>query len=263
MPSKVFEDDNKNQSSFRVVWVPFMWALIIFGAFLGGLYLREVMSNGENVEDFLAGLKLTGQTGLGGFLLAALRKWIEGLQRANKPVTEPEKPSQPVTPPPPPTPPAAPEPEPLPQHDVVVDRIYETDIKTLANAGVWSGSGYVYNFKTIELPWKGNQREISRIPAGLYPAVAVKRNKDGKYAIQLLDVPGRSYIQFHIANYVRQLLGCFAPGTSFKDIDNDGILDVTSSKVVMDKLQEYFPLGTTLRVWVRDQFDTTGNIKPT
>jgi hypothetical protein len=43
------------------------------------------------------------------------------------------------------------------------------------------------------------------------------------------NVPKRSGIKIHVANYTRQLRGCIAPGLSHADIDKDGIMDVVSS----------------------------------
>lgn len=53
------------------------------------------------------------------------------------------------------------------------------------------------------------------------------------------DVPGRSEILIHVANYVNQLMGCIAPGLYHRDIDNDGIIDVTNSGDAMDILKIY------------------------
>ena len=72
--------------------------------------------------------------------------------------------------------------------------------------GVGSCEGF--NFVTLELPDKDNQRNISCIPAGRYKAK--KRISPGKgyEVIEFIDVPNRTYIQCHRGNYTSQLLGC-------------------------------------------------------
>lgn len=59
------------------------------------------------------------------------------------------------------------------------------------------------------------------IPAGTYDLELYDSPKHGKDTIQLKDVPGRTNIQMHIANWARELLGCIALGTA---IGNDMIL---------------------------------------
>jgi hypothetical protein len=64
---------------------------------------------------------------------------------------------------------------------------------------------------TIELPWVGNQRNISCIPEGRYE---LKKRFVQKFGLHLLlvDVPDRSWILIHPANDAKaQLKGCIAP----------------------------------------------------
>lgn len=65
--------------------------------------------------------------------------------------------------------------------------------------------------RTIELPWRANQRQISCIPAGSYTLVRRHFNKHG-VQLAVLDVPGRSGILIHAANHaLLELQGCIAP----------------------------------------------------
>lgn len=91
-------------------------------------------------------------------------------------------------------------------------------------------------FFTLELPWLDNAPSISCIPPGKYKWK--KRFSPGKKCevIELIDVPGRSYIQIHLGNYTRQIEGCILPGMGLKDIDDDGIFDVTNSGEAFDKI---------------------------
>jgi hypothetical protein len=91
---------------------------------------------------------------------------------------------------------------------------------------------------TLELPWKDNKTGISCIPVGTYK---VKRHTSPKFGkcFWLQDVPNRSEILIHPANYTRQLRGCIAVGLDHADIDKDGELDTVSSRNAMVKLLEY------------------------
>lgn len=91
----------------------------------------------------------------------------------------------------------------------------------------------VFQCKTLELPWKENQRNVSCIPAGTYPMKYENSPRFGRMLWELYDTPNRSEIKIHAANYVEQLNGCIALGRSAMDINGDGNVDITSSKDTM------------------------------
>ncbi len=63
-------------------------------------------------------------------------------------------------------------------------------------------------FATVERPWLDNKPFVSCIPEGLYECAPRWYNR-GKYlAIEILDVPDRTHILFHIANHSRHVAGC-------------------------------------------------------
>ena len=67
--------------------------------------------------------------------------------------------------------------------------------------------------KTIELPWKNNERGVSCIPEGKY---FIRKRYSAKYQwhLELVDVPNRTYILIHPANNAKkELRGCIAPVT--------------------------------------------------
>ena len=67
--------------------------------------------------------------------------------------------------------------------------------------------------KTIELPWKENQKKVSCIPEGKY-LLQKRYSKKFKWHIEIMDVPNRSSILFHPANNaIKELNGCIAPVT--------------------------------------------------
>lgn len=102
---------------------------------------------------------------------------------------------------------------------------------------------------TLERPEKGNMNKISCIPKGTYSWVKVGATKNIPYEhISILNVPQRSGICIHIANYVKQIEGCIAVGTKLIDINGDGQMDTASSKVAFDKLMAVLPDAGTITI---------------
>lgn len=94
--------------------------------------------------------------------------------------------------------------------------------------------------KALELPDRDNQRSISRIPAGRYTC-KLRYSRKYKWHFILEDVPNRDYILIHFGNYYRDTRGCIIVGNNFRDIDNDGYRDVTSSKKIMKRILAIAP----------------------
>lgn len=105
---------------------------------------------------------------------------------------------------------------------------------------------YVLNFKedilfscnTLELPYLENKRNISCVPIGEYKCVLEYSDRFKKNLWELKNVPNRSECKFHSANYFKQLNGCIALGSDFKDINSDGWKDIINSKNTMDEFNE-------------------------
>lgn len=80
--------------------------------------------------------------------------------------------------------------------------------------------------RTLELPWRNNERRISRIEAGTYEVVPHSGTRF-KNALKLLDVPGRSHILIHAGNWAGDTslgfksdsLGCILPCMTFGTLD--------------------------------------------
>ena len=103
-------------------------------------------------------------------------------------------------------------------------------------------------FFTLELPWLDNQKNISCIPTGEYNYIKRVSPGKGYEVIELVDVPGRAYIQIHLGNYTRQIEGCILPGTGLKDINLDGVMDVTNSEDAFNQIMNHAPVVGTLRI---------------
>jgi len=120
-------------------------------------------------------------------------------------------------------------------------RFSENDKQSLSKFVVfddWNcelGQGYM-----LELPDKGNKRNISRIPEGKYKCVKRVSEKYGDH-FHVKDVPNRTWILIHVGNFNTDTRGCILPGMSLVDINGDGLKDVARSGDTMDMLNELLP----------------------
>jgi hypothetical protein len=96
----------------------------------------------------------------------------------------------------------------------------------------------IYNGKplcvTLELPWRDNKPNISCIPMGTYEVVNFDSPSKGNVFL-LKDVPNRSYIEIHVANFMSEIKGCIAVGMEFSDVG------VAESAIAMKKLKRTLP----------------------
>lgn len=120
--------------------------------------------------------------------------------------------------------------------ETYIERIYSDDKVTIGR--FWFKGEVVY---TLELPWKDNQKGISCIPTGSYEVEKTYSPRFKKDLYLIKNVPGRSGIRFHVANYAYELEGCIAPGLSKDDIDKDGVMDIKSSKKAITLMNETLP----------------------
>jgi len=118
--------------------------------------------------------------------------------------------------------------------------------------------------KTMELPWKNNQRSISCIPEGEYlvtkeppilkddPNTELDESGGRKprdyWHFRFHDVPKRSGVLIHKITYVKDLQGCIGVGLDFKDFNKDGVLDMADSTKALDKLVKTLPDKFTLKI---------------
>ena len=102
---------------------------------------------------------------------------------------------------------------------------------------------------SLELPWLDNKTNVSCIPPGVYECEKRFSEKNGE-VFQLVKVIGRTYIQGHIGNFTRDIAGCIIFGDSIKDIDRDGILDVTNSTQTFRALMNLLPNKFILEIGI-------------
>lgn len=91
---------------------------------------------------------------------------------------------------------------------------------------------------TLELPWKDNAHGVSCIPAGTYTCFRRHSDHFNCEVFEIGGVPNRSDVLLHPANYTSELRGCVALGTSFADLNGDGVQDLASSRVAFTAFME-------------------------
>lgn len=103
-----------------------------------------------------------------------------------------------------------------------------------------------FSCKTLELPWKDNQKRISCISKGIYPCRKVEATKAIPYPhISVMNVPDRDGISVHYGNFAAGVkvdtLGCIIAGERYADINGDGIDDITNSRKKFEALMSIAP----------------------
>ena len=113
-------------------------------------------------------------------------------------------------------------------------------VQTLGDFTVSENGQSLFACKTLELPWKNNQRNVSCIPTGTYQVVKRTSEKYGNH-FHLLNVPDRSMILIHSGNYHTQTQGCILVGSGYADINNDKVTDIKESKITLQELYSLMP----------------------
>lgn len=88
---------------------------------------------------------------------------------------------------------------------------------------------------SLELPWLGNQTNMSCIPEGVYQ-VKPDVNSKGSFVFSLDNVEGRTEIDLHSGNTVLDIQGCILPGSEFGVLH--GLPAVLSSRKAIEVLRK-------------------------
>jgi len=124
---------------------------------------------------------------------------------------------------------------------LLISRYVFTDNQTIGNGFVLGLDNFIkYEFRTLELPYLDNQKQISCIPCGDYKVIKRKSKKYGNH-FHILDVPNRSYILIHNGNFNYQTKGCVLIGDDLSYLNKDNDIDVTNSKRTLKKLYSVLP----------------------
>lgn len=96
--------------------------------------------------------------------------------------------------------------------------------------------------KSMELPNKQNQHNISCIPEGTYTVKKELTSSKHEYPhFRVMNVPDRNGILIHKITYVSGLLGCIGVGKAFADLNKDGVPDIIGSTEALNHLIEVLP----------------------
>lgn len=124
---------------------------------------------------------------------------------------------------------------------ITVVRFFEGDDRTLSVVTVFDGQQPLGQLWALELPWKNNAREISRIPAGRYRVTpehaTLGRPPKNQFVLRVHDVPNRSGILVHAGNQPSHTLGCLLMGVDLADLNADAKLDTSRSVAAMQILE--------------------------
>lgn len=91
----------------------------------------------------------------------------------------------------------------------------------------------------MELPYKDNRQDESCIPSGEYVAKRIQSPAFGE-VFEITNVPNRTHILIHRANWTTDLRGCVGIGESFQETINPKTGKVVTS--IMDSGKAFMEL---------------------
>lgn len=127
-------------------------------------------------------------------------------------------------------------PNPAPTQSVVLARGTDDGVET---TGVLRVGDPEIQFEcvTLELTYKDNKPMVSAIPPGTYHCMLAFQSDLNEYHYELQNVTGRTGIFIHEGNYYTNSNGCIILGATLADINADGQLDTTNSKVTVAQFE--------------------------
>jgi hypothetical protein len=121
--------------------------------------------------------------------------------------------------------------------EATLKRKLDNDTNCTGSLSVEINGRHAFQCATLELAWKDNAPQVSCIPTGTYNVIPHVSPTFGEcYWVQ--DVPNRSQILIQLANYASSskkhrtdLKGCIALGYNYADLNKDGVIEITNSRV--------------------------------
>jgi hypothetical protein len=107
--------------------------------------------------------------------------------------------------------------------DILILRTSKNKTAAYGVIVVRKGDVVVALFRSIE-----NLKKI--FPPGKYKVKWLWSPRFSRWLYELLGIPKRAEIKFHVANYPEELDGCIGVGLSHQDIDKDGDIDLAQSR---------------------------------
>jgi len=120
--------------------------------------------------------------------------------------------------------------------NILIERVSSEKNQTIGNFYLLDKRGsMIDSWFSLELPWKNNEKYVSCIPCNEYIAYKHDSPKFGA-TLWIQDVPNRSEILIHPANFYSDLLGCVGIGKDLKWINRDSDVDVSASRFSMKEM---------------------------
>jgi len=135
-------------------------------------------------------------------------------------------------------------------HQIRLKELGFSETQTVSIILVTENGNVLFQCYMLEPPWENNETSISAIYSGSFILRKMSAGENGsrfKYAhFQVMNVPFRTYVKWHIGNDVDDTEGCGLPGMKLADFDNDGIPEVASSTIALQRLFDLLDEETLL-----------------
>lgn len=137
---------------------------------------------------------------------------------------------------------------------VLIERQPDNGIETIGDFFIYENDSQIFTCKSLELPFKGNKRGESCIPADTYECEKLLKSESIPYPhIAIKNVPNRDGIKIHKITYVKNLRGCIGVGMSLADFNKDGVDDIAYSTVALEKILSLLPDEFELTISYKNQ----------
>ena len=114
---------------------------------------------------------------------------------------------------------------------------------------LWDGDQVIC--KTLELPWRQNEKNVSCIPCGVYTVRPhFSKRYQHCYAFDDEETAPRTKIRIHGGNWASDTRGCVLPGRGYEQMYLKGSfrVAVSRSNTTLDMLLDEYPDGFMLRI---------------
>ncbi len=121
--------------------------------------------------------------------------------------------------------------------ELFLNRKKHSDKQEIGTIDVYKNEQFVFCLASLEQEWNNNEISNSCIPKGAY---MISHYSSAKYPNVLIlnKTEPRTKILIHSGNYNTHTKGCVLVGLTHSDINNDGYLDVISSRTALKKLMK-------------------------
>lgn len=132
-------------------------------------------------------------------------------------------------------------------------RFIKRDDSMIAHTRVIYEDETLFQCFTLEQPWLSNAPYESCIPVGIYKIKLGMFNAGNYKAYEVIDVPLRSGIKWHIGNTIKDIWGCICPGDAITIFSN-GVWGVLNSSDTFEKFMNIMDGDKEAWLSVREEF---------